>query len=946
MRINRTAALTAACITGLLGLPAPFAAAAEPVGALHVNNAPDAHCTDQGTGTAAAPYCTISAAVGAVQAGQTIEVAANTDYSEHVRITKSGTEGHPIVIHGAHTQSWFPTDKPSLTTDRAHPAPLLEISGAHDVSVQGFVFDYSTDPVVVDGSSRIELDDNYFEGDQLPAETAAVRITGPSDQVRVTRSLFYLSKGISVGAGAQHTTISRNDLNGSIAGAVRVTDAPGTLITNNTVSANCGAGIELAGASTGAVIENNIVVGSSTNGCPQAEPKARISVPAGSTPQTTVDYNLVDPAGGQPGYYWGDSFRGSVEAFRAASGQGAHDRAQPVGFDGSYLPFQLLTGADTAAVDAGDPEAPGVPALDLMGRPTVDDPYVANTGPGGGYRDLGAYELHGLTSASLLAKSAKTPTAVGPGPLQITLTASASNGWPTTLTYTYDFGDGSAPLTTTQTAVQHTYTAVGDFSPRVTVTDGIGGKAVSPSWDAKVTVRPAGELTTSFTQQGSDTPLFHSLRPTADSPYVITGYTVDWGDGTTKDYKPWDYFEHEYARPGTYTVTVSAADEGGRTAKSSQQLTAAYDPAGYVATAPTRILDTRNPALPPFQQGHRMGQDQTMSMSVRTALNGKSFPVDTGATAVVLNLTATGATSDTFLTAFPNGVSTVPTASNLNVEAGHDVSNVVTVPVSADGHIKLYNHEGSVDVIADVLGYYKAGTGAKYTPVAPARLLDTRSDGKLRLGGDGVRSLKIAGGNHAPVSATAVALNVTAVGGSADSFLTVYPSGSTRPAQASNVNFGAGKTVPNQVIVPVGADGSIDIYNHVGTVDVIVDIFGYYSAADGSLFTPVVPQRLIDTRSTNGKLGQDKWLAVKGVPAGATAAALNVTATEADSDSHLIVWADGATRPDTSNLNTAPGLTTPNHVITPVGPQGSFDIYNHMGSTHVIADLFGYFTKG
>jgi hypothetical protein len=44
---------------------------------------------------------------------------------------------------------------------------------------------------------------------------------------------------------------------------------------------------------------------------------------------------------------------------------------------------------------------------------------------------------------------------------------------------------------------------------------------------------------------------------------------------------------------------------------------------------------------------------------------------------------------------------------------------------------------------------------------------------------------------------------------------------------ASNLNFTAGKTIPN-VVVPVGADGKVAFCNQVGTVNLIADLAGYY----------------------------------------------------------------------------------------------------------------------
>jgi hypothetical protein len=75
--------------------------------------------------------------------------------------------------------------------------------------------------------------------------------------------------------------------------------------------------------------------------------------------------------------------------------------------------------------------------------------------------------------------------------------------------------------------------------------------------------------------------------------------------------------------------------------------------------------------------------------------------------------------------------------------------------------------------------------------------------------------------------ATAVLVNVTAVAPSADTFLTVYPSGIDRPL-AANLNVAAGRVVPNMVVAQVGSDGSIELYNHAGDLDVVADVMGYF----------------------------------------------------------------------------------------------------------------------
>ena len=49
----------------------------------------------------------------------------------------------------------------------------------------------------------------------------------------------------------------------------------------------------------------------------------------------------------------------------------------------------------------------------------------------------------------------------------------------------------------------------------------------------------------------------------------------------------------------------------------------------------------------------------------------------------------------------------------------------------------------------------------------------------------------------------------------ATSYLSVYPAGQNRPA-TSNLNFAAGQTIPNMVIVRVGAGNKVTFYNAAG----------------------------------------------------------------------------------------------------------------------------------
>ena len=149
-------------------------------------------------------------------------------------------------------------------------------------------------------------------------------------------------------------------------------------------------------------------------------------------------------------------------------------------------------------------------------------------------------------------------------------------------------------------------------------------------------------------------------------------------------------------------------------------------------------------------------------------------------------------------------------------------------------------------------------TGSLFHAVEPVRIVDSRP-APLRVGPQGpwvgasTHEVQITGGiSPVPSNATAVVLNVTATGGSANSdFLTIWPAGAPKPT-VSSLNFNAGQTIANQVTVKLGTGGDlgrISIFNAAGTVNIIVDVNGYYdTGSGGDGFTSLPPARIIDSR--------------------------------------------------------------------------------------------------
>ena len=297
---------------------------------------------------------------------------------------------------------------------------------------------------------------------------------------------------------------------------------------------------------------------------------------------------------------------------------------------------------------------------------------------------------------------------------------------------------------------------------------------------------------------------------------------------------------------------------GATTATEESQATAhlATSSAGtYVPLTPSRITDTRAGSGYP-NAGLTLGAGGMLNVQV-TGVGG--VPAS-GVSAVVLNVTVVNPTGSSFLTVFPEG-GTLPVVANLNFGPGEVLANLVTVPVGTQGGVTVYNHSGSADVVVDVEGYYTTSPQATglYNPVNPLRVFGTLEVGGA-IGAGASQAVTVTGGTTGvPADAHAVVANVTAAGSTGPGYLTAYPaptSGTPTPPTAANVNFTTGQVVGNRVIVPVGADGRIEIYNHTGTVDVDVDLYGYYTGSSGELgsaFTPLSPVRFTDTRvATNG----------------------------------------------------------------------------------------------
>lgn len=229
------------------------------------------------------------------------------------------------------------------------------------------------------------------------------------------------------------------------------------------------------------------------------------------------------------------------------------------------------------------------------------------------------------------------------------------------------------------------------------------------------------------------------------------------------------------------------------------------------STTPTRIKDTRTGI-----GGTRTAQPgEAQSLQVA----GTSI-VPAGATAVILNVTAVDPTASSYITVWPSD-QVQPTVSNINTVAGTNRPNLVVVRLPTSGvqrgRINLFNAAGTTDLLVDVLGYATTGGSPTVRAPEPTRVLDTRTTGTAMTAGD-TRTI------HSSLAGPGlVVVNVTATGPTSAGYLTVFANNTTLP-DTSNVNFAAGQSSPNLVLVAVGADGTFQIRNSALATHVLVDV--------------------------------------------------------------------------------------------------------------------------
>ena len=421
----------------------------------------------------------------------------------------------------------------------------------------------------------------------------------------------------------------------------------------------------------------------------------------------------------------------------------------------------------------------------------------------------------------------------------------------------------------------------------------------------------------------------------------------------------------------------------------------------YHPLTPARIYDTR-PSLA-FPSGINSAGVPIITTAAGgftdvQVLGQGGVPATAGdVLAVAVSITVTGPSSGGYLQAYPSGAS-AGISSVVNFTAGQTVPNLTVVTLGANGKltIKLSTPvSGHADVLIDVFGWFStsaygisgADNGARFIPVGPGRIWDTREPSFNGTGqpiGQAQTITVPIRGADSQIPATTdivpndpnvvgVVLNVTGINtepNNLPTFVSVLPESPSAPPTTSNLNLGQNQIKANLVIVPVtNADGAVRIYNSSGKAHVAVDVVGYMMAnvddvahpRQGRVIPLTSPFRAFDTREAsfgNAQLGPgqaEAWsfsqfvssVTLGGQSVGNQLALLgNLTGTGLTRvfpyvpvASFFTMYPGDVGRPLTSNINLTEGANVPNMAVLKLGANSEMKAFNSAGYVHYLFDV-------
>jgi hypothetical protein len=287
----------------------------------------------------------------------------------------------------------------------------------------------------------------------------------------------------------------------------------------------------------------------------------------------------------------------------------------------------------------------------------------------------------------------------------------------------------------------------------------------------------------------------------------------------------------------------------------------------------------------------------------------------------------------------------------MSLQGGSTKGSLVLTKLSTTGNCNIYNNNGEVDVVIDLVGWFEPSSTLGITSTVPKRLLDTR-DSNAPLQSGSAMTVPVRGWAGVTDEATVVAFNVTVTEPTDPSYLAVWPGRVPFPS-TSNLNMRPGDTVPNLVFTELGNDGSLNVQVNAGSTHVVLDVAATFAPDVPGRLIAIDPVRVVDTRT--GLRAPANWdggtvtlstLGMGGVPAESVSAlVLTVALIGAEADTHVSVYPSGARRPLASNVNVRSGSATSNLVIAAVGRDGAVALTNNSGLADIVVDLVGYVTS-
>ena len=481
------------------------------------------------------------------------------------------------------------------------------------------------------------------------------------------------------------------------------------------------------------------------------------------------------------------------------------------GYDNSYLfsdfvcgwIFKLTgSGATWSAADFAT-SLGGSSAVHLVFGPHGNGQalYYTTYAGGGQVRRI-SYNVPGNEAPTAVASGSPLS---GPAPLTVTFNATGSSDPDPgdTLTYFWDFGDGTVEASTTSLTIQHTYSSAGVFQARLRARD----NDFAFSAPVFVTVQPGNTPPSPSISSPSAVATFG-----VGEMFHLVGSAGDSQDGTLPAGSlSWTIVLHHNDHTHPFLGPVSGNNIP-FTAPAPEDLAAtdaSYLEIRLTATDSGGLSSTVTRDFQPAKVQVTLATDPT---GLELRLNGspitaplaftswRGYPLNVGAE------TQTGTGGELYVLA--------------SWSDGGDANRVIVTPSSPATYTAAFQ-------------LAKAAGPLDFFTVEPCRRVDTRDPvgpfGGPALAAGEKRLFDLAGSCGVPVTAKAVAVNLTVVDPGALGHLQIFPADEAGTA-TSAINFRAGITRANNAILFLGEDGDVAVSCVLpsGSVHMVLDVVGYF----------------------------------------------------------------------------------------------------------------------